>query len=827
MRNYAVSLSLPLLALVISCGGSSHKDANLPEGRPQAPIADAQGNKPADEKKVDETDDKDGDDQSPIPIPPAPIPAPTPDDVPAYQPLTNVFPDTNEILSSADTTTTLGKLRSIASPTDAYHESLLALVQNADGESLDYAHLEMIMQSVFFTNVQYQEMVEELKGLDGPRDEKQRLRADKLQRLIGLAVRHSEYLTRIAAVGIRKATKLNTDQVDRLLGLLIAARSNNLPFDIAIERFPPSTHEAKHAMMLKASRKNAPNSASNLAVEIFTQTTDESAGSLRRIGLELEAASRDLCFLRGFMAMGSMSFAEAVDFTSLAADKGTIAVAAYKKSNVKSHKKVMELANYVGKFHLQTYVENITDHYEQIATSEIIDLCNLASGGCAVISNKASGKWSNASVTGAIAVAELLDFDTKDRWLKNILRYFNEVSSVQILALVSSSYAASIDIALDLLDKNITDFNPNTLIVVAGELEFSAKDRWLKKGLGKLHTLTSSALAQILNAAYNEKMAIATTAAGKISDLDGEKIAAIATILDLTAKDSWINAALVHHKFLTTRELAVILGSAYNTKAGLASAAAPHITDLNGRNIAVIATLLEFSGKDIWVKAALRHVKQITGLELALIIDNAYSSKTEIAKDSASLVSDLNGQSIVAVAEELEFGGKDTWIKAALDQKKSLTSLELVAVVAASYASKGQIAVQGAKLVTDLTAKTILAVAGELDFDAKDTWMNAAFDAMIEGGKTITSGHLVAILGEAYSAQARLASKAVAILSDLNVARAVVVAEALNFGAKDTFLLAAIEKIADLKQGDETRLSEVGYDKKAQIRARVLARIGR
>ncbi len=62
-------------------------------------------------------------------------------------------------------------------------------------------------------------------------------------------------------------------------------------------------------------------------------------------------------------------------------------------------------------------------------------------------------------------------------------------------------------------------------------------------------------------------------------------------------------------------------------------------------------------------------------------------------------------------------------------------------------------------------------------------------------------------------------------ISDLGVANTVSLTRLLRYDAKDTFLLAAIDKINDLDLAKVDSLVAAAYDKKEEIRRKALGRL--
>lgn len=189
-----------------------------------------------------------------------------------HVPLTSVFETPGDILATTDIAATLAALRQLASATPEYHQELLDIIEAA--ESVDAAHLELVINAAYYTEKTRAHMEQVASGLVRRPDALSQLQREAIIKNLNRAQVLGALANRILAQGLAKATDLTAATALALLEKTVVQQPEAEEAIAAITAYTARFQELDplelRALIEMAKRKRSFAIASDLAYRWFS-----------------------------------------------------------------------------------------------------------------------------------------------------------------------------------------------------------------------------------------------------------------------------------------------------------------------------------------------------------------------------------------------------------------------------------------------------------------------------------------------------------------------------------------------------------------------------
>jgi len=427
---------------------------------------------------------------------------------------------------------------------------------------------------------------------------------------------------------------------------------------------------------------------------------------------------------------------------------------------------------------------------------------------------------SDHQVATLLALTDRFSYGSKDRLLLAALAAVGELTQPEAVRIVAAAYSEKARIGLAALGK-VRNLTAVTVAAVAAELSYGAKDSLIRASLTLLGALTGADVRFLTAAGYGEKVTIAVEALAKVVSLEVSAAVAVASELSYGARDTWLLAALAKIPSMTSAQAASLVEAGYGDKVGIAIGALPRISGLDGRGAVAVASELSYGAKDTWLRAAVAAIRTLRQAEAVVVVGAGYGEKLEIAKLAVHRIAPLTAAGVVAVAGELSYAAKDTLAIEGVGLLRSLTAGDAASVVAAGYGSKLDIALAALPKVAPLTAAGVVTIAEQLSYGAKDSFVKRGRERL---GR-VTARELAALAGAGYGERAAILVAGLPSVSDLTAATAVYLAEQVSYGNKDTVVSFFLGRVAAVTTDELLALFGAAYGERANVVMNHLAKV--
>jgi hypothetical protein len=189
-----------------------------------------------------------------------------------YVPLSSGFAAPKDILTTEDLSGTASTLKQASSATPEYHQELLELVQAA--ETLDAAHLELVVEAAYYPETLRAHMEKVANGLVRKTDALSQLQHQAILKNLKRARQLGEWSNRIVALGIAQATDLEAASGLAMLGRLVVQESDAEETTAAFAAYRDRFAELEPTQLRKlfetALLKKALSFAADIAIEWFS-----------------------------------------------------------------------------------------------------------------------------------------------------------------------------------------------------------------------------------------------------------------------------------------------------------------------------------------------------------------------------------------------------------------------------------------------------------------------------------------------------------------------------------------------------------------------------
>lgn len=674
---------------------------------------------------------------------------------PQYQPLSSVFPNTLEIMTSADTTDTLLKLTRVASPTQNYHRELENIVSSI--ATTDIAHVKMLMDAVYFSYSKYIGILGELKTLKDASasyiEITRKLRIEK-----ALAFSLAKTLTQIANTGFPKATDLDWNKGIAALDLLYPQGGASLAFNTLIKKSEPLSIAQKDQLMLLTSMKYEAEISSDLAIGLFQNTSDKSLNALLSFVDRLQWLSRDYTLIKGSKFFPKLTHNEVIQMLARQYSKdGSVAIAVYANSSEKSHEHVMSIAETLNSDGKTYFIKKAMLFYQEITSEQMIQLCQIAESVCSEVVTRSIPKWQDPTPEYAVAIAALVTYGNKDIWITGVLKYFSILTTEQAIKLINASYEGKSKVGADLAEK-INDMDAENAVKIAQIFYYDAKDQWLLIAEPFIKSPLGSQIALFASAGYEKKRELAEKLFLKVTLKNVADIVNMSEVLYYGDKDKWINFALALMPQFSGDEFYFALKAAYEEKITIAEKYIARINELTPASTSKIARDIFYYGdKDKWLKSAAAILKKLTVEELKIVLQSGYEEKLAIGLSLIKKISDLDGNGAASIAKFVFiYGDKDKWLESAIQNIGSITSEEVIKIIDSAYEEKGNLSVAMIAKASNLTVANAIAISAHLSYQDKDKFLLEAVDKVTD----LTRSNIDSFIKASYENHDELRKKA-------------------------------------------------------------------
>lgn len=478
--------------------------------------------------------------------------------------LRKAFPEVGLILKSENTAETLAKLRTVATPTFEYHEELLTLVEQAS--SIDVAHLKMLLLAVHTPFETYQKLMEERRALNDKNDEASNRKRYELALKIQESSTSALYSANIANEAMQKIVSLQFDEARDVLSMLYPTGVAHIAFFFSLRKMGDTSETQKRELRKIALEKLEYMFAADITAKLYKHHSDLSFEALESLLKEVEEPVRSYALQKTVDHFESLTHQQAMILVELSeVDNGGVALKVYGLSSERNHANFVALASKMKEERAQYFVTKGLRFYATVSSEELQDLCKLTRYGCQSIVMEAAQKWANPSVKGAVAVAGIVDYDAKDRWLLAASNYLQSVTAEEVIEILKAASNKEFELATKLLSK-LDVIAISNVVRIASFFESDERDRWLLFTLRYFQTVLATELQSLLRASYRKQLQISIQLVRNVTDLTVANAVGVANILQYEDKDVFLSLAVDLVFDLSDKNLATLVESAYLKK---------------------------------------------------------------------------------------------------------------------------------------------------------------------------------------------------------------------------------------------------------------------
>lgn len=424
------------------------------------------------------------------------------------------------------------------------------------------------------------------------------------------------------------------------------------------------------------------------------------------------------------------------------------------------------------------------------------------------------------SLNSLFAIVDKLKVSAKDRTMLKGLDSITSLTHEQVAQCITRESLKNGEIAVKAYKKSSQKSHANLMQIISSYDRQFVRDYIVQNTLDEYKTFTSSQAIDLCKASTSYCPQLAKV--GTWQDPSVAVAVSIGQSLRYENKDIWLDGVLKYFNSVNTNEVFSLAKVAYANGLSVAMTLVKFITNLTTGGATYIAGLFHYDDKDSWLFAAEPYIKNLNGDELYQLVQAAYSKKRELAEKIYPKLSSKTVAEILKTAGLLHYDNKDEWLDFGLGTLSKFTSAEFYNAVYVSYNFRIQLARKYKNRISDLSINNLIKIASLFKYDEIDEWlkMSTAFFT------SYTTAEVFKIIPQSYNEHLSLLLSLLPKITDLTVAHTVILTKLVTYDSRDTFLLAAIEKITDLDSGKIASLENLAYSKKEEVRKKALEKIG-
>lgn len=412
-----------------------------------------------------------------------------------------------------------------------------------------------------------------------------------------------------------------------------------------------------------------------------------------------------------------------------------------------------------------------------------------------------------------ISIASSLKKQSKDFFLEKALATITKLSAQELHQLADASFSYSSELRARNISK-VSDLSKDNIASFITKTNFNDKDTVIVYYLTNIvDKISTKDLLQLATSGY-EKPKLLKPFLDKVEDLSSQSIVSFMALVTYNDKDSLATNYLSNYaKDITTEGLKAIASASYEK----AKIAIPYLhlpLDLNPAGVVGLMSLVTYDDKDSLAINYLGKIAKGIPTEGLKAIGVASYNKAKVVLPHLHQASDLTPAGVVGLMSVVTHNDKDTLALNYLSKfAKSLTSAELLSIVTAGYEKKGLIAANYLKIVSDLSAANVAALAKANQHNDKDL----VIQNYLLLGSTFTSDELVLLLSAGYEKKNAFAEAHWNRIPKATAADIIKLSAVAQYNSKDNLLLNYLRSLTAVTSSDLIGLSKVGYEKKNNI----------
>ena len=750
--------------------------------------------------------------------------APSPQ--PEFKSIQTAFANTSDILSSPDVTGTLLKLRQVASPDEKYQSELETVADAA--ATLTVEQLQLLVSAAYFSARDEERISAELPALlDKIDDDSCQRRANDnrdLRQIQTLGYR----VDNLILASMPKLPELRVSEAERIVNSVFAIPfgMNQLAVEAAVNRLRSEEWQSPRltTLLVAADRRGATSAVARLGAAWFKANTNRSVDALVELAGKVHAYGKGAVIRASLDVFPSLTVADIVRLAQAApspSDDGGVAAEAFKRIDGFSHGKVLVVAQGLGEDGKAAFAEAAILQYPSLTTQQLLELLAVSSSGAGRVAFKAGPKVSDLTVDRIILVAGKLKADFVDSWLQATVGRLGTVSPEQAKRLIQTAPYEGFKVG-KLCLAELDPLNPAVIVDLAGVFKDDFKDGWVEFSITKIDAVTTSEALSLLAAGRYDRWQILKALFPKIRDLSIANILRINDRLADDSKDAWVELAITQIPTVTTAEALSLLAAGRYDRWQILKALFPKVRDLTIANTLKINDSLPDDSKDGWLQLASQKISSVSTDELLQLLAGAKYDKYNLLKGLAARLSDLSAANTVRVAETLDDNVKDGWVELQLGRLAKVTTAEALQLMRAGKYDRYAIVVAALPKISDWGLPTVLQIGRELPDNEKDGWVGKNLPKFT----SLKTDEFLALLGAAKYDVTDISRSQLPKVKDLTVNNALRINQLQDDSAKDSFLLKAVELVTDLSYGNLKSLSDAGKYEKDEIYAQGKKRLG-
>lgn len=663
----------------------------------------------------------------------------------------------NEILTSQDLSALQIELAEIRRPHETYHERLKRVFNSA--EALNAEQLETFMVAAFSQQQIVNSLFDQITANQNAERPDNQLE-ERLRQEYQLQIEWSSIANAILLEGLRDKMKINELSFEQALKLASLAVPNSSYNSTADHIF-------------------------NLLTANFEITGEEELKELNAAaimsGAELNAANSALKILelRGAVTVNSL-LAGTDEFYG-------------KRPNLSGF-----------------FIELGIDKLDSLNASEILQLAAINKDRAGLVVNRGIEKVSSLNAQEALRLLSISAYSTNDKILTKFFELNDEVSYVDFTALVQKAYQKRNELITANIN-DVKDLTPEQAVNIIQIASYGGKDSAALAYLANQSELTTANLIAIARSAYQKGNQILTDEQHKLSDLNAANVASLASVAAYSGKDSVIERYLKElNGKATTDEMIALARAAYQKGNSFLSSYLKSISDLNPSNVAKMAGVAGYSGKDAVVGNYLSGFDtKMSSDELIALARNSYQNGNTVLTNLSKL-NDLSIDNVTKIMSVASYSTKDTIMKNYLeDYTTSLTAKDLIKIASAAHNQGTALLLATLDKVAPMSLEAALELAGVLTYNNKNTVINY----YISKQASLTSASLLELARASHNIGVQILLENLSKISDLSHANAITLTSNVTYNNKNTILSFYLSKITELTTAQLIDVANNSYNK--------------
>lgn len=748
----------------------------------------------------------------------ADVPVPTATPVPqiiiprvTYIPITSIYKNPSDILIN-DPDEVLKNLRGIVSRTDKYHNELLEIVKKA--ESLDSAHLLMVLKAVYLSFDDYQILVkqyqdEETSGRD----------REEIEKEMHYAREFGIFANSIADQGMSKVSDLTIENALKILSALYENDSiGTAAFIAALDKNPGSKQEEVQSLLDLAQKKEASLAVGKIAIHFFNNFTDKSVTSAVELTKTIKSSDgRNILLDHVLSGVKPLGFDDAFSLLKVSLSNHGLIQKYLGTISSLSLEQAVQLAG-ITSYSTKDYItlHYINNRVESISIKDLITLSQAAYDNKSTIRLKYFSKISDWSLDNALVLAGTESYSSKDVIVSYYLGTQKEIKTADLIRLSNGAYDQKSALRMSSLDK-ISDMTLENAIVLSNVESYSNKDKIITYFINKkVDKISVSDLIRVSNAAYDQKSALRMSNFAKISDWSIETTILLASVEAYSSKDTIVSYYLTNKvQSITTAELIKVTNVAYDQKAALRKSNWDKVSDWSIATLAQLASLESYSSKDVIVEYYItKKMPVISTAELITVSNLAYDKKESLKMTYFAKVNDKSVSNVITLARQVAYGNKDLLILSFLNTYyPSPSTNDILLLAADSYEAKSKIKLNYLGKINDFSLDNAIKIASTLSYSEKNTVINFYINGP---AVTVSASDLVKLASNTYDIRYNFIMTNLKKVSDFKVSEAISIANSFSYSEKDNILKAAVVLVVDLTAETLQQMANAAYDANAK-----------